>query len=191
MKDITIEIKGVTPLLCHNVQLADPDNEIVCQIKAITNKRKKTPEDRRDISKLEWHGGLYLSEGGPAFPVSGIKKCLLNAAKITKQGSTVQRALLTLDMFVPIAYEGPRDPAKLFLKPEHHFRVAVGIQGKKTMRTRPQFPKWAMVIKCKLLDNVLDIDDFKRIVELAGMAEGVGDGRSIGFGKFQATVKAA
>lgn len=191
MKTITLEISGTTPLLCHNVQLADPDNEIVTSIKAITNKRKKTAEDRQEIAKLEWYGGLYLGKDGPVFPTAAIRKCLINAAKITKQGATVQRAVHFLDFQIPIAYVGPRDVDKLFADKNFHFRACVGIQGAKTVRVRPQFQKWALVAKLGLLENVLDYKDFESIVEVAGMAEGLGDGRSIGFGRFSAKVKAA
>jgi hypothetical protein len=188
---IQIQLVGTTPLLQHNVQLADPDNAVVQEIKAITGKRKKTEDDRRAIEKLEWFGGLYIGENGPVMPTSMIRKCLINAARITKAGKQVERALLFSEFDVPLVYEGPRKPEDLFKDAKFHHRAMVGVQRAKTVRVRPKFPKWAVTAKAELLTDVLDLDELKRILALAGTAEGVGDGRSIGFGRFVGEVKAA
>jgi hypothetical protein len=191
MKTVEIRFTGTTPLLCHNVQLADPDNDIVMQIKAITSKRKKTAEDRADIAKLEWYGGLYLGKDGPCYPTAGLRKCLINAGKINKLGSTLLRALHFVDFQVPIVYAGPRDIDKLFLDKKFQHRAMVAVSTAKTVRVRPHFAEWSVTAKAGLLDDVLDMSDLVRVVEIAGVAEGLGDGRRIGFGRFQGSVKAA
>ncbi len=51
---VSINLLGTTPLLVHNVQLADPDNTFTKEIAAITSKRKKTPEDRQAWTWSGW-----------------------------------------------------------------------------------------------------------------------------------------
>lgn len=187
---ITLELTGTTPLLCHSIQLADPDNPVVREIQAITGKRKKTEDDRRAIEKYEWYGGLYLDSeiDGPAMPTANIRRCLVQAGKISKQGLQVQRALAFGKLHVPLAYEGPRDVDQLFKLPQFHNRAAVGISGKRTMRVRPCFPAWTVIATAELLDDVMDLTDLQRVAERAGLAEGLGDNRANGYGRFEAKV---
>ncbi|MGH3518826.1 MAG: hypothetical protein ACRDQ7_15690 [Haloechinothrix sp.] len=186
---IRISFTGTSPLLMHNIQLADPDNSFTREIATYTAKRKKTEDDRRAIERMEWYGGLYVGASGPAMPTGNIRKALINAAKITKQGIVVQRALHFADLDVPLVYEGPRDIDALFKDPSHHHRAAVGIGNKRTMRVRPKFPNWAVVADAELLEDVLDVSDFIRVVDRAGLAEGLGDGRALGFGRFDGKVE--
>jgi len=191
--DISITFTGRTPLICHNVQMADPDNTIVQAIKKITSKRVKTEEDRREIEKLEWYGGLYLAPGiaGPAMPTANIRKCLIEGAKLTKQGTTVQRALSFADMFVPIAYEGPQDIDKLWQKEAFRDRRMVGVKQSRTARMRPGFNEWVVQARMFLLVNVMDLASLEQIAAQAGLTQGLGDNRTNGFGRFDATVVAA
>lgn len=182
--DIKLEITGTSPMLMHNISLADPDNPIVREIQTYTSKRKKTEDDRRAIERLEWFGGLYVEDGRVVMPTGNIRKSFINAGKITKQGTQVTRALQFTEMFVPLAYDGPDDPQELFKRTEFHDRSAVGISGKRTMRVRPKFPRWALVADAILLESVMDPDDLRRVAELAGKAEGLGDNRVNGFGRF-------
>lgn len=182
--DIKLELTGTTPLLCHNISLADPDNSFVREIATYTAKRKKTEDDRRAIERLEWFGGLYVEEGRIVMPTSNIRKCFIQAGKISRQGLAVTRALQFTELSVPLVYEGPDDPEELFKRPEFHDRAAVGISGKRTMRVRPKFPRWALVADAMLLESVMDVADLRRVAELAGKAEGLGDNRINGFGRF-------
>lgn len=188
---IHVELLGNTPLLCHSIALADPDNPIVAEIKTYTDKRKKTEDDRRAIERLEWFGGLYVEDGRPVFPTGNIRKAFIQAGKISKQGTAVSRALNFTTLSVPIAHGGPDDLEDLYADKAYVNRSAVGISGKRTMRVRPQFTKWALAADAILLEDVMDLDDFVRIAERAGLAEGLGDNRGNGYGRFSVTVVAA
>ena len=56
---ITLTLTGTSPLLMHNPQMVDPEFELNRAITAITNKRKKTDDDRREIARL----GISLGAG--------------------------------------------------------------------------------------------------------------------------------
>lgn len=186
--EIKLELVGSTPLLCHNIALADPDNPIVQEISTYTSKRKKTEDDRRAIERLEWFGGLYIEDGRVVIPTGNIRKSIIDAGKVSKQGTQVSRALQFADMSVPIVYEGPGDPQALFADKTYHHRSAVGISGKRTMRVRPQFPRWAVIARAILLEDVMDLDDLRRVTDRAGQAIGLGDNRVNGYGRFVAKV---
>lgn len=186
--DIRVELTGTTPLLCHNIALADPDNPFVAEIATYTAKRKKTEDDRRAIERLEWFGGLYVDDGRPVLPTGNIKKSFVQAGKITKQGTMVTRALSFTTLNAPIAHDGPADLEDMYADKAYSNRAAVGISGKRTMRVRPQFTKWALVADALLLDEMMDLDDFVRVANRAGQAEGLGDNRVNGYGRFTVQV---
>ena len=192
MLRFTFEAKGTRPLLCHNAQLADPENDFAQQIAAIAGKRKKTVEDRKQISRLEWYGGLYTCpeiDEGPMLPTSAVRRALQEAGKVTKQGKQVGRAVAFQDLYVPIVYDGPRNLDKLFAKSEYLDRRVVKIMGRSVVRSRPIFPHWSIVCSGLLLEDVLDAKDMEHISWLAGIAEGLGDARSLGYGRADVTLK--
>jgi hypothetical protein len=187
---IAIEVTGTSPLLMHNPRMVDPDFELNRQIKAITAKRKKTDEDNKQIERLEWYGGLYEDNGVIVQPTSKLRKCIINAAKISKQGKSIERALSFSTLNVPLVYSGPKEIDEIFANQQFHSRLSVGIGGKRVMRVRPQFFPWAMRVNGLFIEDAgLNFDEFERIAELAGLVEGIGDNRVNGYGRFTAVVK--
>lgn len=191
--NITISIKGVSPLLMHNPRMVDPDFEINILIKQLTGKKKKTEEDRREIERLEWYGGLYTdtnSDGKPIVvqPTSKVRKATIEAARIHRQGKDVERALLFDGVYTPLVYSGPREIDKLWESQQYISRLSVVLNGKRIMRVRPQFFPWAFSVSGIFLAEVMDTADIVRFVEVAGRAQGIGDNRVNGYGRFTAEV---
>lgn len=190
MQRIAIELTGTSPLLMHNPQMVDPEFEINRQMKALTGKRKKTDEDLRQIGQLEWYGGLYQEDGVVVQPTSKVRKCLINTARIGKQGKQVERALNFTSLNVPLVYEGPKDIAELATDPTYRSRLSVGVMGKRVMRVRPQFAPWELRLEGVFIEDAgLNYDDLERIVELAGLVEGIGDNRVNGYGRFTGKIR--
>jgi hypothetical protein len=187
---ITIELTGTSPLLMHNPRMVDPDFELTREIKSITSKRKKTDEDLQNIEKLEWFGGLYEENGVVVQPTAKVRKCLINTGRISKMGKMIERALSFSSLNVPLIYEGPKEPAKLFGNKVFHSRLSVGVGNKRVMRVRPKFFPWALRVPGLFIEDAgINFDEFRRIVELAGVVEGIGDNRANGYGRFSAEVK--
>lgn len=193
--NITVTLDGKTPLLMHNPQMVDPQFEVNRQIKALTSKRKKTDEDLAQIEKLEWYGGLYVAPNGKGpevvQPTSKVRKCLINTAKISKLGKTIERALSFAALNVPLVYDGPKDIDKLWADQRFRSRLSVGIGNKRVIRVRPQFSQWKLVLDGVFVEDAgINFDEFERIVELAGVVEGIGDNRVNGYGRFVGKVVA-
>jgi hypothetical protein len=132
---------------------------------------------------------MYEEDGIVVQPTSKPRKCLINAAKISKMGKMVERALSFNDLNVPLVYDGPKDIDKLFADKRFHSRLSVGVGGKRVMRVRPKFFPWALRVDGILVvDAGLNLEDLERIVDLAGVAEGIGDNRVNGYGRFTGKV---
>lgn len=182
---IAVELTGTSPLLMHNPRMVDPDFEITRKIKALTGKRKKTDEDIRGIEMLEWYGGLYEEDGVIVQPASKVRKCIVNTGRMSKQGKAVERAVSFSALHVPLTYEGPKDIAKVFEDRRFHSRLSVGVGGKRVMRVRPQFFPWALRVEGLFIEDAgLNFEDLQRLVEMAGVVEGIGDNRVNGYGRF-------
>lgn len=187
---VTIDLAGTSPLLMHNPQMVDPQFQINREIKVLTSKRKKTDEDLAQIERLEWYGGLYLENGTVVQPTSKPRKCFVETARINKMGKQVERALTFTSVNAPLAYDGPDDIDALFADDRFRSRLSVGVQGKRVMRTRPQFFPWALSLTGIYIEDAgLNYDDLARIVELGGLVTGIGDNRVNGYGRFIGKVR--
>jgi len=169
----------------HNPQMVDPNCEWNRKIKELTSKKKKTEADFKMIEMLEWYGGLYSDGGVVVQPTSKLRKCLINTARINKQGKTVERALNFSELNVPLAHDGPSSIDEIYNDQKFTSRLSVGVQGKRVMRVRPKFPAWAMQVTGLFIEDAgMNFDELQRLVELAGQVEGIGDNRVNGYGRF-------
>jgi hypothetical protein len=198
---IEFVIRGTSPLLCHNPQMVDPECRFNREIKQLTSKRKKTDEDLAQIERLEWLGGVYTAavEGKPvvSFPAAKLRKCIINAGRITKQGKQVERAVVMTKIDVPLIYEGS-DKAKdleaeinrLLAAQQFRSRLSVRVGQSRVMRVRPQFFPWAAIVPAMFIpDAGLNFDDLAKILDIAGPAERIGDNRVNGYGAFAGYVR--
>jgi hypothetical protein len=185
-----LHLTGVTGLVMHNPQMADPDNAFVKAISELNGKKsRKTDADRAEIERLEWYGGIYHdAEIGPYLPTWNLVKSLERAATLTRQGSTVIRAVAVTTEKVAVAYDGPRQLDPLWERAEHRFRAIVGVQRNRVPRMRPIFRRWKLEVELEMMEDVLNPDEFERIVHQAGRSEGLGDARKLGYGRFMAEV---
>ena len=187
IKRAKVEIEGVSPLLMHNGQLANPMNPIVKQMKEITGKHhsKKTDADEIELMRLEFLGGLYISEDtGPFVPCECIEGCIRDAARISSKGRQVTAGLQVDPDRVRLEYEGPRTAEDLYA--DKNFVDVRPIKLKKSttvMRTRPRFDSWSASFEVMTIDEVLNISDVKKFIEKAGMLKGLMDYRPK-FGRF-------
>jgi hypothetical protein len=173
----------------HNVVLADPTFSITKAIAAITDKGSNmSDDDRMEVARLEFHGGLYLGRGGPVIPSPNILRTIANAAKIRRLGKDVERSMIPTALEFPLQYKGPRDAAALWENETFRYSASVRIGRGVVTRMRPRFPDWQVTSEWELMTEILNLRDFGAIVEVAGIIEGMGDNRRNGYGRFSSEI---
>lgn len=187
---VRIGIQGTTPLLLHNIRLANPLDPIAKAMKSISGKRTKTEDDHVQLARLEFEGGLYLDpQLGPYLPGANVEKSIIEGARVTKQGKQVERGLFVTDNTIALLYDGPRTADKLWADENFRNVAAVRIGQQRIMRTRPMFRSWALDVDAELDPGLLAVDQLQAIVTDAGSMVGLGDYRPR-YGRFEATVEA-
>ncbi len=187
-----ITLTGSTPLLMHNSRLADPDDPHTRAIAKVNAKRNnKTDEDNREVSRLQFAGGMYYDHQiGPYLPGPNLIRALRNAGNLVQKnrgGKQIERGFILLAERTPLDYDGPRDIDELWgdgTTPFVDRRMVKIPQGGRVPTTRPIFSRWSATFEFDLDANEIDKDDFASYAEKAGRVEGVGDGRRIGYGRF-------
>ena len=187
IKRAMVEIEGVSPLLMHNGQLANPMNPIVKRMKEITGKHhsKKTDADDIELMRLEFMGGLYIAgDTGPFIPCECIEGCIRDAAKISSKGKQVTAGLQVDPDRIRLDYDGPRTADELYEEKSFVDVRPIKLQKSTTvMRTRPRFDRWSAAFEVMVIDEVLNIADVGKFIEKAGMLKGLMDYRPK-FGRF-------
>jgi hypothetical protein len=177
-------IEGFRPLVMHNGRLADPLNEHTKALKAIAHKRNKTDDDVIELARIEFIGGLYYDEKeGPVLPVDNLSACLLEGAKMRKNGPVFSTCVEVLpgtlgsgDTFgYKLQYKGPRDTESLWASEHHRLTKGVRVGQSKVMRTRPKFDKWACSFQIEVLDDGPTKEVIEEALNDAGRAKGIGD----------------
>jgi hypothetical protein len=188
---VELQITGFTTLIMQADTLADPLAPQTKAFKKISSKRVKTDADHEDMARMEFFAGLYLDEGQIVMPSRNVKKCLIEGAKVTKAGKKIERAVQFNALTVPLTYDGPKDPEKLYANKAFVSRMTVVVnRGPKTIRVRPQFVDWALSIQVLIDTTLLSIEEFRDIAANAGKMEGLGTYRATGgYGRFTAEVR--
>lgn len=187
---VRLSMTGATPLIVHNIQMADPLNKYARQLKTVTKKRTKTDEDHLAMARIEFEGSLYYDDVlGPYIPGQNIEKCVVEGARISKQGKQIERGLFVIDDVCPIVYAGPRDVAGLWGGGDSEFvsGMMVRVGQQRIRRTRPIFRTWALEVEAELDPAMLNPEELQGIVDSAGAMVGIGDYRPR-YGRFDARV---
>lgn len=184
MKTTTVTIRGISPLIMHNGQLADPLNEHTQALARLTSKRRKTVDDHKEIGRVEWLGGLYLDEKlRPCLPGEVIEGALVSGAKKFKLGKDAKSGIVVAGNFA-VDYKGPKDTAKMWADGGFLKRAGVKVGQARVIRSRPIFTEWSCTFDIEWDPTVIkDERALLEIVEAAGQC-GIGDWRPK-FGRFE------
>jgi hypothetical protein len=184
---LTVTLQGIAPLLMRSGRLADPLDEYVLELGAITKMRMKTKADHERIADIEWEGSLWLSAGRPCIPGEALEACIAKAASLKKAKASVRSGLFVHEN-PPLTYEGPDDLDSLRADSAYRLRVAVAVQNKKTMRTRPRFRQWGCKFTIEYNPSLLSRRDVIEYLTVAGVQIGLGDWRPR-YGRFNVLVE--
>lgn len=173
---IRMRLTGTRPLLMHSSRLADPLDPIRARLTKITSKRAKTTADHLEISRIEWHGGLWTHEGRPCIPQEALISSFKTAARARNRGQEAS-AGIQIERPAFLEYEGPRDLDELGADERFVFRTTVRVGRARTIRTRARFEAWAVEFDVFFLPTLLNRADVLDTFMTAGFTKGVGDWR--------------
>lgn len=187
MEALTLRLSGIpgVALMTHNERLANPLDPITREMKAVSSKRSKTDEDLAELARLEFEGGLYLTEDGQAgIPSWNIFRSIQDGGKVNRLGTAIARAVvMTSADIVPIKHSGPSSPEAMFAAGMYDQR-SVKVGQAKVTRTRPIFRDWVVEASLLLDTEIVNLDDFLRAAENAGRMSGIGEYRPR-FGRYE------
>jgi len=179
---VQIHFQGVSPLLCHNGQTADPRNAYSKAMKAISGKRKKVDADYDELARLEWLAGLYLANDDLIIPDFVIESTMINGAKKSKRGPQAKCGLFFTE-HASLEFAGKPDIindqtlAEMFASGDFTHTIGVKVGMAKVMRTRPMFRHWSFKAIAQYDPDVLNLRDVEEIASDAGKLVGLGDWR--------------
>lgn len=162
---IKVEIEGIRPLLQHKF----PDETYEIEAKTKTRVGSTKSDDPKD--------SLYVLPDGTIYqPAEHILRAMIKAAtnfKIGgKRGKTYKDIIMSSIIITPDAI-----PHK-FTKWEFDKRsVVIPATRGRIMRIRPRFDKWALAFELECIEEQIDIETLKKILDYAGYNVGIGDYR--------------
>lgn len=189
--ELALHLEGKTALILHSPeQLADKQHPVTRAIQELTDKGSKiTDADQEEIDRLRFVASLYHDpELGLYLPTWNLIAAMNKAATVWKLGIALVKAVLPTGPRFALTHDAPRDPLKMWAKPEFRFRTSVGINRGRIVTVRPILRRWAADVTVILVQEVMNFRDFERIAQLAGQSQGLGDARKLGYGRFSVTI---
>jgi hypothetical protein len=182
-KTVTYRIRGLSPILLHNGQTADPLNHYAKEIKKISGKRNKTDADIGQMMMLEWQAGLYVENNVVGIPDTVLLGMIVAAAKKIKKGQQAKSGIFVQGFF-PLQHEGPKDMKELWGDERFRLTVKVRINTSSVMRTRPKFDKWSIEFPVEFDTTLINESELTDILKIGGKQIGLGDWRPR-YGRFE------
>ena len=191
LKKLQFLLQGVSPLILHNGQTADPLNKFAKAMKQISSKRAKTDADYEAMAKLEWQASLYINkEGRICLPDFGLESAFASGARKLKLGKHVQAGLF-VDRHCPLIFDGDTlSLEELWERDENRLTVAVRVQRNRVMRTRFKVDEWSAIVPATYSDGLLNKSQIVDIIAKTGEECGMFDWRPK-FGRFVSEIHAA
>ena len=188
MKKIKCEFHGISPIILHSCQCVNPLHPLSLEIKKITAIRKKTEEDIKKLSELEWESGLYYDDAvGIYIPAENIEATVREGAKARKKGKDIVKGFMCETLKIPLDI-GEKLTKEQMKKDARFYDVrAMKVKQARVMRTRPRFNTWNISFVASYDENLLDFKDVVDAIEYAGQYIGLCDSRPK-YGKFVARV---
>lgn len=174
-----VKIQGLSPLVMHNGQLADPLNPFSKAIKSISTKKKKTDADLAAMSDIEWKGGLYVdATGAPVIPSRVLEAMIAKGATRSKEGKQALSGVF-VETDGAMTFEGSgKTVDEMCADPFFRLTVGVRVGQSRVMRTRPIFHGWSVSFDVSASTEVVtDAAALQRWLADAGAFIGLGDYR--------------
>ena len=204
LRPLEVQVQGTAGLLCSNVQYSDPLGDYCKQKQYFTDKKGKAKTDgvHTAVRILDWlFSGYWMEEGTvevdeannevgfegfarPYMPGANFQRCLRNAATKWKLGKDVLRSVVVTNN-PELIFDGPKDAVDMFNYREPKLQLAA-FTGRGVWVNRLFLPDWSAKFDLTLDDEIMGVDQLRRIANMAGKAEGLGTWRPR-YGRFAVT----
>lgn len=194
IKQATVKITGIAPLLQNNPQTADPFNRFAKAMKAITNKRTgKTDDDLIELGNLETEAKVFFDdEIGVYVPPTWLTEAIVTTgfgvAKIGKK--KLRGGLFATESKVKLHYrdmDKVKTVTDVVMNRVFRHRMLLKQGEHRIAKDAPIYHDWWFQTVVEFDDTVVDFGSLKRIVERAALYGGFGDFRPT-FGRAKAEV---
>lgn len=173
MKTYNVEIKGIAPLLQHRYLFKDEKDQMA-----------KKSAGRKDYSS-EWKTAMYWDDTiGMYEPSNHLEGAMQKAAsnfQIPGKGKKTYKDLFKSSVFVTpenIQFGLNGSPDKLVESGKLHIhRALVRVNRAGVERLRPMLKSWSLSFELQVLEDQIEPDAVKQILEYAGRYVGIGDYR--------------
>lgn len=196
--NLEFTIRGTSPLMMHNVRLANPLDKYAKRMAAANTAKKVKGADKEEalgeMARIEWEGGLYHTETdgeadgiGAYLPAGNLYKAIIEAARLTKEGKSVEQGLSMVGTRFAVEYEGPRDIRGMW-EADRFCDIRMVVVGRsKVPRARPIFHSWRARFAVWVDPEMCTPDRVPAFVRSAGLYKGVGEARTgaMGMGRFE------
>ena len=194
-----LTIEGTRPIILNNPCTVDTLSPQSIAIKYYTGLKKNRNEHA--LRRLNWlFSGYWLEEGefvygpdldgesdfsgysDPYLPAQSLQRCIRDGATAWKLGKDTFRAIV-VENDAHLEYDGPKD-ARLMYEDKRFVSNARTKRG--TIAVRVRVPQWSASYSMLVNDEIIDPMTLAKIIDRAGIAEGLGDWRPM-HGRFQVT----
>lgn len=184
MATAEFSIRGVSPILLHSGQTADPRNEYAKALKKISAKRAKTDADYDEMAKIEWTAAIYATkEGRVIVPDYVMESALVSGARKLKLGKQFQGGVFVDDHCL-LEFPGCElSMDELWERGQNTHSAPVRIGQQRVIRTRFVAEEWSTKIKLTYNTEMLDLPQIEQALQLCGSQTGLCDWRPK-FGRF-------
>ena len=164
MERYKVKIKGVTALLMNKW----------------CNELQEIKQDKIEYAKKR----LYTNDKGePVIPAEWIERALMIVAreeqvkgfKKLKYSSILPGNLIIEPRYIVFEHNGMKVDERT---------VVIPSTGGRVIRYRPRFDEWKATFEITILDERITQEILQKLLIEAGRRIGIGDGRTIGFGRF-------
>lgn len=197
LRRFELTIEGTRPLICSNPCTVDPLGPHAAAIKYFTALKKNRNEHA--LRRLHWlFSGYWSTEGEfvygsaldgdskfsgfaePFLPAQNLQRCIRDGAVAWKLGKDTKRAIV-VEGDADLLYDGPRDAGEMYADPRF---VSIASTGRGVMAVRLRLPQWTATYRMLVHDEIIDPQTLAKIIDRAGIAEGLGTWRPAN-GRFQ------
>ncbi len=154
-------------------------------MKLISKKRGKTETDLEELARLEFLGGLYISnELGVILPAEVIEGTINGGARKFKEGMDAKAGMVVME-HTKLNFEGDNlAPEELYAEENFRFQKMVVVARARILRTRPWFQNWNAGIEITYENTVCDSGQIYKWLKKAGEIVGLCEWRPR-YGRFE------